>query len=57
MARQMGRKKKDEILQKGRQWPITRIFDAGDMIYFIFFDEKEIMRGFVYINAPEFRAR
>src|SRR3989304_2759108 len=52
-----GDQKKDEILQKGRQWPITRIFDAGDMIYFIFFDEKEIMRGFVYINAPEFRAR
>ena len=52
-----GDQKKDEILQKSRQWPITRVFDAGDMIYFIFFDEKEIMRDFVYINAPDFRAR
>jgi len=49
---QYGDQKKEEILEKGRQWPITRVFDAGDMIYFIYFDEKEIMRDFTYVSTP-----
>ncbi len=54
---QYGDQKKEEILKKGRQWPITRIFDAGDMIYFIYFDEEQIMRDFTYISTPGFVAR
>ena len=47
-----GDQKRDEILTKGRTWPIVRIFGAGDMIYFIYFDEEKIMRDFVYIDTP-----
>ena len=52
-----GDEKKDEILEKGRRWPITRIFDAGDMIYFIYFDEEKIMRDFAYISNPDYRVQ
>jgi hypothetical protein len=47
-----GDQKKEEILEKGRQWPMTRIFDAGDMIYFIYFDDEQIMRDFTYVSTP-----
>jgi len=47
-----GDQKKEEILEKGRKWPLTRIFDAGDMIYFIYFDEKQIMKDFTFISTP-----
>ncbi|MEE9264796.1 MAG: hypothetical protein V3V11_10105, partial [Vicinamibacteria bacterium] len=52
-----GDQNRDEILTKGRTWPIVRIFDAGDMIYFIYFDEQEIMRDFVYIGTPNYQVR
>jgi len=47
-----GDQKREEILEKGRQWPITRIFDAGDMTYFIYFDDEQIMRDFTYVSTP-----
>ena len=50
--RKYGDQKKDDILEKGRKWPITRVFDAGDMIYFIYFDENQIMRDFTFISTP-----
>jgi hypothetical protein len=48
--------KRDEIIEKGTRWPITRVYDAGDMIYFIYFDDKEIMRDFTYVDNPDYRA-
>ena len=27
-------------------------FDAGDMIYFIYFDDEQIMRDFTYVSTP-----
>ena len=52
-----GDQKKDEILEKGHQWPITRVFDAGDMIYFIYFDDKEVMRDFTFVSKPGYVPR
>jgi len=49
-----GDQKRDEIHTKGRTWPIVRLFEAGDMIYFIFFDEEKIMRDFVYVDNPDY---
>ncbi len=40
-----------EILGKAKRFPQLRIFAAGDMMYFIFFDEKHIMRDYVYVSA------
>ncbi len=49
--------KRDEILEKSSKWSSTRVFDAGDMIYFIYFDAQGIMRDFTYFDNPEFRVQ
>lgn len=41
-----------EILKKADRWPELRIFDAGDMMYVIYFDEEEVMRDFVLVDKP-----
>jgi hypothetical protein len=34
------------VVEKGARWPQTRVFAAGDMTYFIFFDEQGVMRDY-----------
>jgi hypothetical protein len=46
VAAERGRAKGAEVLEKGRRWGRTRVFVANDMVYFIFFDEGEVMRDF-----------
>ena len=41
----------EEIVGKARQWPQLRLYAAGDMIYFIYFDETNIMRDYVYVSS------
>ncbi len=43
--------RRDDILEKAERFPQLRIFAAGDMMYFIFFDAEHIMRDFVYVSA------
>jgi hypothetical protein len=38
------------VVEKGARWPQTRVFAAGDMVYFIFFDEAGVMRDFVFVT-------
>ena len=38
------------VVEKGARWPQTRVFAAGDMLYFIFFDEAGVMRDFVFVT-------
>jgi hypothetical protein len=42
---------REEILDRARRYPQLRIFAAGDMVYFIFFDSGSIMRDYVYVSA------
>lgn len=42
-----GARDRAAILALAARWPTTRIFDAHGMRYFIFFDERGIMRAFV----------
>lgn len=35
-----------EIREKGGRFAETRVFDAADMTYFIYFDEKGVMRDY-----------
>jgi hypothetical protein len=42
-----------EIEEKAKRFPQLRIFAAGDMMYFIFFDDGNIMRDYVYVSAEE----
>jgi hypothetical protein len=46
-----GGRRADEAVRKGRRWSTTRVFAAGDMVYFIYFDEEGVMRDFVSVNA------
>jgi hypothetical protein len=39
------------IEEKATRFPQLRIFAAGDMMYFIFFDAGHIMRDYVYVSA------
>ena len=49
-ARVLGGPKAEEVLAKGRQWPTTRVFVAGDMVYFLYFDRDEVLRDFAYVS-------
>ncbi|SRR5258708_4052327 len=42
--------KSHEILEKGRQWPRMRVFAAGDMVYFLYFDGEGVMRDFTCVS-------
>jgi hypothetical protein len=42
-----GTRDRAAILALAARWPTTRVFDAHGMRYFIFFDERGIMRAFV----------
>lgn len=45
-----GDQKKQEIFAKGQRWPTTRVFLAGDMVYFIYFDSHGVMKDFTCIS-------
>jgi Putative Flp pilus-assembly TadE/G-like len=40
-----------EALEKGRRWRTTRVFLAGDMVYFIYFDDADVMRDYLCVPA------
>lgn len=43
--------KLDEIVAKARHWPTTRVYQASDMLYVIYFDAAGTMRDYVCISA------
>ena len=53
VAEQRGRWKLAEILEKGRRWPQTRVFLANDMVYFIYFDDADVMRDFTCVGDQQ----
>ena len=48
--RRWGDDKAGEIREKAREWPQLRVYAAGDMVYFIYFDDGDIMRDYVYVS-------
>lgn len=50
-ATKWGDERRTEILEKAKLWPQLRIYAAGDMMYFIFFDDKNIMRDYVLVSV------
>lgn len=46
-----GGAKSSEIRNKAVEWPQLRVYAAGDMIYFVYFDEADVMRDYVYVSA------
>jgi hypothetical protein len=51
VVQRLGGEKKDEILEKGRSWETTRVFRAGDMLYFLFFDGNGVLRDFSFVSG------
>jgi hypothetical protein len=45
-----GRKKAAEIREKGGRRAQTRVYQAGDMLYFVYFDEAGVMRDFTCVS-------
>ncbi len=39
-----------EVLEKGRRWPNPRVFLAGDMVYFLYFDGEDVLRDFTCVS-------
>src|SRR5262249_9213102 len=50
VAAQYGRNKTSEVLAKAARWPVLRVFQAGDMMYFIFFDRSGVMSDYVCVS-------
>lgn len=50
LAQDRGKTRQAEILEKGRQFPQVRVFLAGDMIYFIYFDAGGVMKDFTCVS-------
>lgn len=51
VTQRWGRDRQSEILKKASRWKQVRVFAAGDMMYFIYFDHENIMRDFVYVSS------
>ena len=45
-----GGKKAAEIREKGARHAQTRVYQAGDMLYFVFFDTDGVMRDFASVS-------
>jgi len=45
-----GGKKAAEIREKGARHAETRVYQAGDMLYFVFFDTAGVMRDFTCVS-------
>ncbi len=43
-------KRREEVEAKHRRWPSTRVYRAGDMLYFVYFDESGTMRDFACLS-------
>jgi hypothetical protein len=46
-----GRDRAPELRQKARRWKHLRVFDASEMIYFVFFDDDGVMRDFTCVRG------
>ena len=49
-AQGRGGAKAAEIREKGARHPETRVYRAGDMLYFIYFDADGVMRDFTCVS-------
>lgn len=49
IAARHGRSRVADVVEKGRRWPTTRVFRAGDMVYFLYFDDAGVMRDYVCV--------
>ena len=49
-GRRARREKAAEIREKGARHAETRVYQAGDMLYFVYFDAAGLMRDFTCVS-------
>jgi hypothetical protein len=49
-ADRWGKRRRAEVLAKAARWPMIRVFDAKQMVYFVYFDRTGVMRDFVCVR-------
>jgi hypothetical protein len=50
VAKRYGGAKAGEVRAKSGRWPTTRVFRAGDMIYFLYFDKDDVLRDYTWVS-------
>lgn len=40
----------DDVVDRRRRWPELRIFALADVAYFLYFDEKGVLRDYVFLT-------
>lgn len=46
LGAQWDRRAAAEVVGKSERWPQVRVFEAGDMIYVLYFDERRVLRDY-----------
>jgi hypothetical protein len=46
-----GKDRGPAILEKGRRYAKTRVHLAGDVVYFLFYDDKDVLRDYVFVST------
>jgi len=49
-AERWGGIRREEVLRKGQQWPQVRVFQAGDVVYVLYFDAGGTMKDFTLVS-------
>jgi hypothetical protein len=50
LARERGGARAAEIMEKGRRFPLVRVFRADSMLYFLYFDGNGTLRDYVLVT-------
>ena len=50
LASERGKERLAEIRDKAARYPELRVYEASDMLYFIYFDEAGVMRDFTLVS-------
>ena len=50
LALRLGGAKADAVFASGRNYSRTQAYAAGDMMYFVHFDDRHVMRAFVFVS-------
>ena len=50
LASERGKERLAEIRDKAARYPELRLYEASDMLYFIYFDEAGVMRDFTLVS-------
>lgn len=50
LAERWGGARRTLVLEKGKRWPEVHVFEATDMLYFLYFDKDGVLRDFLCVS-------